>query len=130
MVRALDMSLETGNFSAFVCAYRAFPRLLEGFNELASIDTRQFTGLVSTLDPGLAEKSGLSTKSRSRTSKEPLTRREREVMGLIAQGLTNREIARTLWISESTVKAHVRHVLAKMGARSRTEAIAASADTD
>jgi LuxR family maltose regulon positive regulatory protein len=130
MVRALDMSLETGNFSAFVCAYRAFPRLLEGFNELASIDTRQFTGLVSTLDPGLAEKSGLSTKSRSRTSKDPLTRREREVMGLIAQGLTNREIARTLWISESTVKVHVRHVLAKMGARSRTEAIAASADTD
>lgn len=50
--------------------------------------------------------------------------------GLIAQGLTNREIARTLWISESTVKVHVRHVLAKMGARSRTEAIAASADTD
>lgn len=69
-------------------------------------------------------------RRRSRTSNEPLTRREREVMGLIAQGLTNREIARTLWISESTVKVHVRHVLAKMGARSRTEAIAASADTD
>ena len=103
---------------------------LKGSTSSPRIDTRRFTALISTLDPGLAEKSGLSTKTRSRTSKEPLTRREREVMDLISQGLTNREIARTLWISESTVKVHVRHVLAKMGARSRTEAIAASVDTD
>ena len=53
MVRALAMSLETGNFSAFVCAYRAFPRLLEGFNDVTSVDTRRFTALISKLDPGL-----------------------------------------------------------------------------
>jgi two-component system NarL family response regulator len=48
--------------------------------------------------------------------------REREVLDLVRQGLSNREIAKTLWIAESTVKVHVHHILEKLGARSRTEA--------
>ena len=51
---------------------------------------------------------------------DQLTKREREVCNLIGQGLTNREIARLLFISESTAKVHVRHILEKTGARSRT----------
>jgi DNA-binding NarL/FixJ family response regulator len=51
-----------------------------------------------------------------------LTRRERDVLGLLAAGKTNREIAHSLFLSESTVKVHVRHVLRKIGARTRTEA--------
>jgi DNA-binding NarL/FixJ family response regulator len=61
---------------------------------------------------------------------KPLTRREQEVFGLMCQGLANREIARTLWISESTVKVHVHHVLAKMGVRSRTEAVATALESE
>ncbi len=50
-----------------------------------------------------------------------LTEREAEVVRLVAQGLTNHEIAGRLWISEKTVKAHVSHVLAKLGLKDRTQ---------
>jgi DNA-binding CsgD family transcriptional regulator len=50
-----------------------------------------------------------------------LTGREREVTGLVAQGLTNRQIAHRLQISQRTAESHVEHVLAKWGLRSRVE---------
>jgi NarL family two-component system response regulator LiaR len=53
-----------------------------------------------------------------------LTRREREVLALLAKGLTNPEIAERLVISHSTVKVHVSHILAKLEASNRGEAIA------
>jgi len=55
-------------------------------------------------------------------STEPLTERETEVLRLLAQGLSNQEIARTLIIGEQTVKSHVSHILAKLGVPSRTQA--------
>jgi DNA-binding CsgD family transcriptional regulator len=46
------------------------------------------------------------------------------VLGLISEGLVNREIGKVLFLSEETVKSHVRHLLAKLQARSRAHAVA------
>lgn len=54
---------------------------------------------------------------------EPLTPREQEVLQALAQGLSNKLIARQLEISEHTVKFHVNAILGKLGAQSRTEAV-------
>ena len=53
----------------------------------------------------------------------PLTARERQVLGLLAQGNRNKEIALRLGLRERTVKFHVANLLAKLGAQSRTEAL-------
>jgi DNA-binding CsgD family transcriptional regulator/tetratricopeptide (TPR) repeat protein len=56
-----------------------------------------------------------------------LTKREREVLGLVAQGWTNRQIAESLFISENTAGVHVSNILGKLGAATRTEAAAIAA---
>jgi DNA-binding NarL/FixJ family response regulator len=55
-------------------------------------------------------------------STDPLTPREREVLGLIGRGMANKLIARELELSEKTVKAHVSNILAKLGVTDRTQA--------
>lgn len=59
---------------------------------------------------------------------EPLSEREREILVLVAAGKPNREVAERLVISESTVKSHIKHIFAKLGARNRTEAVAIARD--
>ncbi len=55
--------------------------------------------------------------------RELLTARETDVLRLLAQGHSNKEIARQLQLVEDTVKTHVRHILAKLGVQSRTQAV-------
>jgi DNA-binding CsgD family transcriptional regulator len=52
-----------------------------------------------------------------------ITPRELEILKLIAQGLSNREIAAKLYVTENTVKTHARHVFDKLGAKRRTQAV-------
>jgi NarL family two-component system response regulator LiaR len=54
---------------------------------------------------------------------EPLTEREMDVLRLLAQGQSNKQIARHLQVVEDTVKTHVHHILAKLNAESRTQAV-------
>jgi DNA-binding NarL/FixJ family response regulator len=54
----------------------------------------------------------------------PLTRREREVLELVASGATNRQIGAMLYISTKTASVHVSRILAKLGAANRAEAAA------
>ncbi len=54
---------------------------------------------------------------------DELTPREAEVLSLVARGLSNREIASALFVSEATVKTHINHVFAKIGARDRAQAV-------
>ena len=54
---------------------------------------------------------------------EALTEREMDVLHLLVQGSSNKEVARALQITEDTVKVHVKHILAKLGVQSRTQAV-------
>ena len=53
-----------------------------------------------------------------------LTTREREILQLLADGMSNADVAQQLFISQETVKSHVRHILAKLEAETRTQAVA------
>jgi DNA-binding NarL/FixJ family response regulator len=55
---------------------------------------------------------------------EDLTQREIEVLSQVAAGRRNREIGEKLFISEETVKVHIRHIMEKLSARDRTQAVA------
>jgi DNA-binding CsgD family transcriptional regulator len=74
-------------------------------------------GLLRTADAFLAQ---AAAKTRA---EDPLSQREREVAELVAQALPNREVARRLVLSERTVEAHVRRILAKTGHTTRAELI-------
>jgi two-component system, NarL family, nitrate/nitrite response regulator NarL len=77
--------------------------------------------LVRSSDEAVARFAGIQIpRARQRTT--PLSPRELEVYELLAQGRTNPQIARALYISDSTAKVHVKHILEKLGVRSRVEA--------
>jgi DNA-binding NarL/FixJ family response regulator len=67
----------------------------------------------------------LSPISREQRGENRMTRREWEIASLLASGLSNREIARHLWVTERTVKFHLSNVYRKLGVASRREAVAA-----
>jgi ATP/maltotriose-dependent transcriptional regulator MalT len=112
----------TGNADSFVVAYRLAPNLL---NATAGTNLTLSDFLLrplATYDSRLAEKAGLNQRALGIRPASLLTDREEEVLELLRQGMSNREIAQTLWIAQSTAKVHVRHIFEKLGVRSRTEA--------
>lgn len=77
----------------------------------------------SALAPAVA----LRLMDRMRTPAEALTKRELEVLQLVADGLSNQQISKQLFLSQATVKSHLVHIYAKLGVDSRTSAVAAAA---
>jgi ATP/maltotriose-dependent transcriptional regulator MalT len=119
---ALIDSQIAGNADSFVVAYRLAPNLLSVIVD-AGLDLSNFLlRPVVTYDPRLAEKAGLNQRRTRILPATALTDREEEVLDLLRQGMSNREIAKTLWIAQSTAKVHIRHIFEKLGVRSRTEA--------
>jgi LuxR family maltose regulon positive regulatory protein len=112
----------SGNIDSFLCVYRSAPEVLleiaqnpEDYPSLMALVTRQG-------DVGFAREVGLVAETFSDT--DVLTPREREVSELMAEGLSNKEIADQLFISQATVKVHLRHVYEKLGVRNRAGAVA------
>ena len=102
---------------SFVCAYRGCPELVVSL--LADVRTHE------DLERVLAEAGDASiapVTSYGSHSVMNLSKREKEVLGLIAQGFSNPEIGQRLFISPATVKVHVRHIFEKLGVKSRAEA--------
>ncbi len=92
---------------------------------IRSVVTGQSLITPSMASKLLAEFSNLSKKAEARTAVPAprLTERELEVLRLVAQGMSNKEIAAELYISENTVKNHVRNILEKLHLHSRMEAV-------
>ncbi|WP_055585620.1 response regulator [Peterkaempfera griseoplana] len=88
----------------------------------------------STLDPGATTR--LMARLRGENAKEQqpdmlagLTDREREILGLIGEGLTNREIGKRLYLAEKTIKNHISRLLAKLGVERRVQAAVIATQT-
>jgi DNA-binding NarL/FixJ family response regulator len=79
----------------------------------AFIESQMLKGMLSELKPGSAQPSSAAKN---------LTKREREILALVAEGLSNREIAEKLVLSPETVKSHVAAILEKLNVSDRTQA--------
>jgi DNA-binding NarL/FixJ family response regulator len=98
-------------------------------SSLASIVRRVHEGSVHLAEPGPARADAAvafrrEDASAAQSGALPLTRREAEVLGLLAQGLSNKEIAGVMWLSDRTVERHITSVYRKIGVVRRSEATA------
>ena len=81
--------------------------------------------ILNVLRPYLAMRYAVAAKRCAPTASSELTPREREIVELVGEGLTNAEVAERLWISPGTVRRHLENVYGKLGVRTRTAAVRA-----
>jgi ATP/maltotriose-dependent transcriptional regulator MalT len=112
------IAFERGGLDLLVTAYRSTPELLSVLLQ-SSVQRNRLVGLIRRVgDSDVARIVGQQV-STGDDPRQTLSPREQEVYELLVQRLTNREIAKLLFIEESTVKAHVHHIYDKLGVRSR-----------
>ena len=82
----------------------------------------------TVLSPAVASRLVSRVRTPASPGGEQLSARERDVLELVAKGTSNKEIAAELFISEATVKTHLTHIFAKLGAKDRAAAVATAYD--
>jgi DNA-binding CsgD family transcriptional regulator len=105
-------------------AGRAMIRLPEGIDELLAEDGLAPAAPAAGTTPSALVRGVVGEAAPPRTDTFGLSRREHEVLALISEGRTNREIGERLFISQKTVGVHVGNILAKLGVSGRVEAAA------
>ena len=93
--------------------FAAIRTVYRGHGLIAPEVTRRLIARFAAISPTAARSHLLAT----------LSAREREVLVLIASGMSNAQIARALWLEEATIKSHVSHLLTKLDLRSRVQAV-------
>ena len=114
---------ELGAWDALVTGLRSCVELGEATAADRELRTKLGALYSKTNDLGLARKVGLRVRPSGRPD-QVLSQREFEVLELLARGFRNRDIEDALVLAPSTVKVHVRHIMEKLGVRTRTEAVA------
>jgi ATP/maltotriose-dependent transcriptional regulator MalT len=115
-----DTAFSSGAMDLLVTAYRASPELLAVLLRASNTHDRTQALVLRIGDDDLAAVIGHPISADDDPAAR-LSPREREVFELLRQRLTDRQIAKVLFIAESTVKVHARHIYDKLGTRSRTE---------
>jgi LuxR family transcriptional regulator, maltose regulon positive regulatory protein len=124
VIEVFEETLASGMLDMFVFAYRLDPRVLEFVAGSPSYQEILSELLTRASDRSLAREAGFSllpirpVSTRART----LTTREEDVYELLLEGRSNKQIAQALFLSEVTVKAHMRSIFRKLGVHTRTEA--------
>ncbi len=125
MKEAIEHAIRADAVDCLVASYRGCPEILR------ILDTSQVDLIAPFMrqahDKDLAKAMGLVIPQApvgGPSSFPTLSAREHEVYSLMSEGLTNRQIAERLFLGESTVKVHVRHIFEKLGVRTRTAAAA------
>ena len=128
-LKGFRLAVAKGHADSVVIACRARPELAA--HVASDLDCKEALRdiLIRSSDAAVARFAGIHIPRTQRRA-EPLSPRELEVYELLAQGRTNPQIAQALYISDSTAKVHVKHILEKLGVRTRVEAALAWRDED
>jgi DNA-binding NarL/FixJ family response regulator len=108
--------------SGFALKSRPLEELLAGIRTVAAGDALLAPSVTRRLIAHFASSAG-GARAATPHSLDELTEREREVLALVARGLSNAELAATLYITLPTAKTHVSRILTKLGARDRTQLV-------
>lgn len=125
ILQVIEDSESADFLDALVLSYRSSTLFTDWLRQETRVHPLLRRVMARTNDSSLARKLGLNTTHPSVQPSAPfnaLTPREREVLSLIVRGLSNDDIARSLFVTPSTVKAHVHSLLGKLGVQTRLQA--------